>query len=260
MSKEFDSVFVEFVPKDQNVLADSIANAAIDKELQIQQVVSEYFDRCGAWPAATPNKSPAPIPFSSPKLRSHVSPLSPQRRNQNLDSNKATTISAGPKPLSSALKASAPSRSANVVFQASMSNSELKRTMINCSKLSDSFWHEDLDRLSISDESSITESEEERCFKQLMAYSRPEISAPPAATTASSNVNMACNDNVDNGMNVDSSENEAEFSKPASSSSISVNAGLAPAPSSIQLSEADYDRVVTAVISKLKNTKLADDS
>lgn len=267
ISKDFDSLFVEFIPKDHNVHADPTANAAIDKALQIQEVVTEYFDWSGAWPA-TPNKaapvSPvplrAPTPFSNRKLRS-VSPLlaQHQHQNQNLNINRIPTTTAGSKPQPSTLKM-VPSRSGNVLRQASMtkesrvSNSEPSGTMaksLNCSKFSDRFWHEDLDRLSISDESSSTESEEESYFKQFLASSLPETSAHAPATATTRNVNMASDGDID------SSENEEEFSRSASShrlctSNKSVSVDLASAHSAIQLSDADCDRLVAAVISRLK--------
>ena len=281
ISKEFDSLFMEFIPRDQNDHADRIANATLDKELQIQEVVSEYFDRSDAWPA-TPNKSTpispvpiSPVPakgltlFSNPKLRSVSPQAQHQHQNQNLNINKVNTSTAGSKPLSSALKRT-PLKSANVVFPAgSMAkesrakNPVLTRTVtksLNGSKVSDSFWSEDLDILSISDESSITESEEESYFKQFMASCLPEISAHAAATTPK-NVNIA-SDDTDSG-DVENSENE-QPSKSASShrlctSSTSVNAGLAPTHSAIQLSEADYDHLVTAVINRLKKSMEAED-
>ena len=282
IAKEFDSLFVEFIPKNQNTHADHIANAAIDKELQIQQVVTEYFDRSGAWPISPIDKSapvsPVParaqIPFSSPKLRS----ISPQHQKQNLNTNNVTNDSEGSKPISSALKTT-PSRRGTVEVQVSKtkepraSNSELHTSTIKSFKVSDCFWHKDLHRLSTSDESSITESDEDSYFKLFKASCLPEDSCThAAAATTTSNISVASDDDshdTENG-DVDSSENEEVFSSCSASSHrlrstsakpvINVSsAGVASGPSEIDLSESDYDHLVTAVISRLKKTRLADD-
>jgi len=144
ISKEFDSLFMEFIPKEHNFHADRIANVAIDKELQIQEVVSNYFDRSdGAW-QGSPQKELAPVspparilsPFSNLKLR----PLSPLREAH---STKNTVISTGIiKPLASALK-----RSTNVTItqpripvgdDAQTSDSVLTRTIKSAK--ADKFW------------------------------------------------------------------------------------------------------------------------
>lgn len=253
ISKEFDSLFMEFIPKDQNVHADRIANAAIDKELQIQEVVTEYFDRSSAWPSSSPQiKEPAPAsppgriltPFSNLKLRP-VSPLPHHHPTVNND------ITGGSKPLASALK----STSAHVMFHGDdvqTSDSELTRTIKSLSSTkADRFWHRDMDRLSISDESSTTASEEDGYFKPAV----PEGIPGPATVVTTGGVSG-------NESGEDAGEEEQEFCKPACAprfrTSVLANEdpGVKLARSTIQLSEADCDRLVSAVIERLKKNKL----
>ena len=243
---------MEFIPKDQNDHADRIANAAIDKELQIQDVVAEYFDRSSTWPSSSPQiKEPAPVsppgrtlnPFSNLKLRP-ISPL-PQYHPNNL--------TGASKPLSSVLKPSA-----HVMFQGDdvqTSDSELTRTIKSLgSTKTDRFWHRHPDRLSISDESSSTASEEDAYSKPSM----PEIIPGPAIVTVTTTGGA---DESENGKDAD--KKEQEVCKPAQQcaqrflTSVAVNvdseAGARP---TIKLSEADCDRLVSAVLERLKKKKL----
>lgn len=261
ISKEFNSLFMEFIPKEHNFHADRIANAAIDKELQIQEVVSNYFDRSSAaWQASPPNKEPAPVsppariltPFPNLKLR----PVSPSRKPH------PTGII---KPQASALKNSArnvtisqpriPVMSCGDDVQTS--DSDLTRTIKSLTGAkTDRFW---ADRLSISDEASTSTASEEDCFfkSSVTVENVPGIVAASAATGRGS-------EDDSTGEDAYHDEPEQEFCKSAEPSHRSGAANAVdPATaasaggSTIQLSEVDCDRLVEAVIERLKKTRMA---
>lgn len=71
LAKEFECIFMEYIPKDQNLHADRLANLAIDKKLHIAEAtMAELYD-CGSWPPtrATSSKPDQPfISFGKPQL------------------------------------------------------------------------------------------------------------------------------------------------------------------------------------------------
>lgn len=229
MSKEFDSLFMEFIPKEHNVHADRIANAAIDKELQIQEAVSNYFDRSnGAWQHGSPQTEPTPARVLS-KLRPASPPLDVHCKN-------AGTIK-------SATKASARNVSITLprvpVMSDDMqtSDSDLTRTIESLATYkADRFW---ADRLSISDEASTSTASEVDDDDDLEGYCRSSLKTGEKRAPAAAN---------GRGSGDDSREEQA-----------AAAAAEDPAPGgsqTIQLSEADCDRLVEAVIERLKKTRV----
>ncbi|XP_073396422.1 uncharacterized protein [Physcomitrium patens] len=265
ISKEFDSLLMEFISKDQNTHAGRIANEAIDKDLQIQEVMTEYFNRgMSNWPVAQFRE---PVLISPPSRVSttlstiNPRPVSPDSQS-DFDMKKDSPI-AGSRPLSLFLqtlitrrKAHANSLQARVksrLDDIQTSNSNVTRIIKNFShKLkSDGFWNQDPDRLSIYDESSSTESEGQGCFETFT----PEATGP--VPSASAMVTSDENNESDEGEDVDSDFSKLSLDSPplqCTTSSSRIADAVAADLCAVQLSEADYDRLVSAVIDRLKKT------
>lgn len=211
LAQDFDSLFLEYIPKDYNLHADRIANEAIDKELQIAEVVSDYFDRPG-WASKEQTSAPA---FPHLKLK----PVSPLPQNPNKDFSGKVSSFKGKKVRSIGTKDKVVSPNENP-------ESELTRTMKSLHMRNSNYWEDEIDRLSISDVSSSEDSPVEE---------RPNV--PPAE---------AKSDTDEDG---ESGEENLYLPHRPNIATSASNA------ESTLLSEADYDRLVTAVIQRLKKTK-----
>lgn len=105
--------------------------------------------------------------------------------------------------------------------------------------------------MSIYDESSSTESEGQGCFETFT----PEATGP--VPSASAMVTSDENNESDEGEDVDSDFSKLSLDSPplqCTTSSSRIADAVAADLCAVQLSEADYDRLVSAVIDRLKKT------